>query len=752
MSKIFEYFGRSLKIAWKSVFGSFGQYFCFFAAIIIIQVLFGTISISNDNNSNVEYQLIDEEYDYHVSLKNLNYDQMRVIVDDPYATFKSDKIYSVDRLEEYKNFVANEDRFDIYLSFVKDNDFSLNRLNQKYIPDLERLKTHDYSTFISPLVTFDTNIRANTVTFIFITLILFVLCIFLLNSLYNIRLNQYKFQYGVYLTFGADFKMLFGTAFWELFVIQAVTFIPSMGISTFISYMIFRSSGTGFVFNGLSILKLFLFTLAVIVIAIWAPMKLLSRKDPMSLIVTEDNSNLVTSPRKSVSIFGEKFPTRYEAYSIWRFRKYALQLLTTAIVFCAVFIMGLYMANIYTTDLNYPRPQFTIDLGSSGYEYDEEFSDEIYSVEGVKAVEISDNTTEAINLASHVIVDHSDVLPLSGVIKYSGTDFKESGTWNLTNQFIYTFMPDEQIRILEGYSYSGDLNSINKPGYVVIGDSASNIKRYSYEVGDKIFVAKKTGQIRAIDSSREGNNLLEDQIRYFRFEYYEYTIGAVIYDIPCGSTPIYFNPSDYLEITGKIPSAKRLSVYVEADLNNEQIKNIESSLGEWAQYYGDVVITNNDAALARNISVEKHYNELYVMASILVLLISPLVWFFSQTLYYKKREKEFNILQAIGAVSREIRSIYIQGGLTMATLSLVFSIILSYLGSYILFFIYNVIVPNITHENVRYVFYMPWYAIVTSVVLSVACGFFSAYFPYKSYFKHRYSLQNGGAGSEFSGE
>ena len=88
----------------------------------------------------------------------------------------------------------------------------------------------------------------------------------------------------------------------------------------------------------------------------------------------------------------------------------------------------------------------------------------------------------------------------------------------------------------------------------------------------------------------------------------------------------------------------------------------------------------------------------------------------------------------------------------MATLSLVFSIILSYLGSYILFFIYNVIVPNITHENVRYVFYMPWYAIVTSVVLSVACGFFSAYFPYKSYFKHRYSLQNGGAGNEFSGE
>ena len=50
--------------------------------------------------------------------------------------------------------------------------------------------------------------------------------------------------------------------------------------------------------------------------------------------------------------------------------------------------------------------------------------------------------------------------------------------------------------------------------------------------------------------------------------------------------------------------------------------------------------------------------------------------------------------------------------------------------------------------GIRYTFYMPWYALVISVVMSVACGFFSAYIPYKSYFKNRYSLENGGSGTQ----
>ncbi len=235
MSKVFEYLGRNLKIAWKSVFHGFSQYLCFFIAMIIVQVLFGMVSVSNDNNSHVEPDLYSEEYDYHMAVTNLNFDQARFLVDDDLAAHKSERIYETVRVEEYTNLVANETRYDVYLMFTKDLESSLRKFDQKYVKELDALRTNEYSIFKSPLVTFNDSVRNNNFTFFVISAVLLVLCSFLLNSLYKIRLNQYKFQYGVYLTFGADFKMLFGIAFWEMFVILAVTFIPSMGISTLIS-------------------------------------------------------------------------------------------------------------------------------------------------------------------------------------------------------------------------------------------------------------------------------------------------------------------------------------------------------------------------------------------------------------------------------------------------------------------------------------------------------------------------------------
>ena len=90
--------------------------------------------------------------------------------------------------------------------------------------------------------------------------------------------------------------------------------------------------------------------------------------------------------------------------------------------------------------------------------------------------------------------------------------------------------------------------------------------------------------------------------------------------------------------------------------------------------------------------------------------------------------------------------IYLLGGIIIAVLSLIFSILLSYLAAYIVYYFVNVILPGINKETIRFQFYLPWYALVISAVVSVACGFFSTYIPYRSYFKHRFSLENGGSG------
>ena len=756
LEKFWEYLKHSIKVAWKSVFYNFKQYAWFFLAVLLVEILYGMVAVSTQNGNMAEYKRIKDEYEYHIVLKELNDDQARYVINYGSSQFKSDQFYETVNYEKYENAVTGQVLYDVFLKFNQGSaEKCLRRFENTYQKKLAKLgsKGSSYLKELSPLMRYSEIVRSNNTSFLLLSLLLLVLCVFLLTSLYRIRINHYKFEYGIYLTFGADFKMLFNTAFWELFVIFVVTFIPSVAISGVLSYLLYSNLSYGFSFTLGAVISMFIFTVLTIVAAVWGPMRMMSLKQPMSLIIAEDNSNLVSSPRSSVSIFGEKFPRKYEFYSLWRFRRYNIQVLTTAIVFCAMFIMGLNLSVVYKTNLYCPRPQYTASLSDTGYVYDEYMSEELYAIPGVRAVEASDNSVEALDVASHVLVKKSDVMPLRSTVAYDGKFFDEGGeNWVASNSFLYKAMSDEQLSLLEYYDYSGDLNCIHDDGYVIVADANSNLKAYRFEVGDKIQIAVKTGQYRPIESNESGNVLLRSQLRFFKFEYREYTVGAVIHNIPCKSTPIYLPTEDYESITGLAPDAKTIDIFAEDDLSSEELKTMFADIREWAHSYGSIVIADNDEALERHASEDRNYGKLFIIVSILILLISPLVWFFSQTLYYSKREKEFNILQALGAISSEIREICLQGGLTMAFLSLVVSIALSFIGSYILYLFVNVILPIFSGDSVRFSFYMPWYAIVISVVVSVACGFLSTYLPYRSYYKHRFSLQNGGAGEEYGAD
>ena len=749
MEALFEYLTRSVKIAVKSVFFNFKQYLCFFAALFIIQSFYGLMAVSYANNNDVEYQHVMAEYDYHMALRDLNEDQANYIFNDSGAVFKNDLIFKIVRYEENLNYMSAEKRFDFFLFFLKDKDVSEARFRENYIPDLKSLgkSGESFMIAVTPLLHFEENTAKNLVTFIFITLVLLAVSIFLLTALYNIRVNQYKFTYGVYMTFGADFKKLFGTAFWELFVISFVTLIPSVLFSTLAVYLIYLPSGFAFRFSWLVILGVLLFGTVVVLASVWMPMRLMSIRQPMTLIVTEDNSNLVTSPMRSINLLGKKFPTQYEFYSIWRFRKYSAQLLTTAIVFCALFICGLYLSEIYDTGLHYPRPQFTVNLTETEFTYDDEMSEELYAIDGITEVRAMNNSIEAIEIGSHMLTHVDNVMPFKNLVVYE-SERHPVEYQRVSNEVVYYGMTEEQLRTLEKYKYTGDLNCIyTTPGTVIIGDSISNIKTYKFEVGDTIQIGVKTGQIREVDSNLTGRNLLKAQIEYFKHEYYTFTVGAIIENIPSGSMPIFFNTDDYRIVSGgRRADATTLQIHVDQSLSGEDTARIEAELREWGRLYGETHISNTHRLSLDTIEADKHYTELYICIALLILCISPLVWFFSQTLYYFKREKEFNILQSLGASVKDIRQIYLQGGTVMAVLSLIVAIALSYLSSYGLFYVFNVIMPYFEKEYVRYEFYMPWYAILTSIVVSVGCGFFSTYLPFRSYIKSRYTLENGGAG------
>lgn len=763
LERLIEYFKRSLKIAWKSIFFNFKQYIFFFVAILIVQMFYGVMTISTDNNTLVERESVSDRYDYHLIVTNLNEDQANQVRTNAGAVFKDDIFFKVigEKTVEYKNF-AGDKRFDMYLELTGDSiSDSFAKFEEKYSGVdgvLTKMNEEGDSFYMykSPLMNVSSNILANKAAYYVISAVLLGLSIFLMMMLYNIRVNQYKFTYGVYMTYGADFKMLFNTAFWEMFVIMVLTFIPSVVLSTVFVYLMYMSSGFGFTFSAMVFLKVFAFSLIVVTVAVFFPMRIMAVRMPMTLIVTQDNSNLVSSPKKSVNIFKRKFPTFYETLSSWRFRKYSTSLLLTAIVFCAMFIMGLYLADIYKTDLEYNRPEYTLDLTNGDSDYSDDMSEELYAINGIKAVEASGNYVEASKAEagpSHILIPASDVKFLKGgLITYEGSGYKGGVSMKATNKALYNGVTEEQLKVIENlYEYKGTLTDVLKDGYVIIGDSLSNMKTFNYNVGDQIEVAipKKTSV--AIDSNISGNKLLREQIAKYTYEYKTFTIAAILTDIPSQNLPLYFNTADYKTVTGSDFSALKLNIYVDSSLTPDSIIDTDNEIRTWARKYDSVDLTSSNNLTTRYISYDKHRVELYISISIMLLIISPIMWFFSQTLYYLKRESEFNILQALGARVKDIRNIYIQGGLQMAGLSLVVSVILSFLGSYALFYVYNVVIPQFFTKAgtvaVRYTFYMPWYAILTSVLVSVACGFLSAYLPYKSYYKNRFTLENGGAGS-----
>ncbi len=797
------------------------------------------MAISATNNNTVAYEQIAEEYEYHYVIRDLTQGQYNYLKEyknpDYGITDEIRQAYViVDEIERF-NTGEQKNEYDVFIRFGKlDREtgeladaetvkkfydwFELN-----YVSKLESLEpSYSYRNFTTErtlLLDYENRVAANNSTFWVITVLLLVLSVFLLTSIYNIRMNQYKFTYGVYMTFGADFKMLFVTAFWEMFVIMLVMFIPAALVSTLVVFLIYLPSGFTFSFDAWVLLKLFIFGTVAVLASVFMPMRTTSMRNPMSLIITEDNSNLVTSPRKSFNLLGKSFPGHYEMYSLWRFRKYNVQLLTSAIIFCALFICGLYLANIYTTDLNYPRTQYTLTINpeNTGAAYDtalsssiqkinvgfrEEFKEELQKFDNDKdeakfsetfnaitAVEATGNatptdgdldfkqspTTEAKYISSFMLVNKKDIKPFaSGFFVYDTEDsyskYQGEGTYKVTNSAVYKAVDpnnrEDLIAFLSQYEIEGDINKIfestEEKQYVIIGDSISNISKFKFNEGDSIALSTYVGAVTAVDSNLTGRNLLRRQIKNFQYNYTTFEVCAVIKDIPSGSVPVYMLNSAYEKVTGRNATTTTLNIYTydakygEDDafqMNDNHITYIENSLREMIasdglSKIGSMVITDLNQLAENEIKEDEHYNELYIAISVLILCISPIIWFFSQILYYFKREKEFNIIQSMGANGSDIRKIYLIGGLSMAVLSLIVSIILSFLGSYLMFYAYNVIVPNFSGEYVRYTFYMPWYALAIAIVMSVGCGFFSAYLPYKSYFKNRYSLENGGGGKD----
>ena len=176
------------------------------------------------------------------------------------------------------------------------------------------------------------------------------------------------------------------------------------------------------------------------------------------------------------------------------------------------------------------------------------------------------------------------------------------------------------------------------------------------------------------------------------YEFEEYTVGAVIKDYPDteGYITVGVSYSKYEELTGKKAIPENITVYLDKDVTEEQYKEISKNIQVIKNSYGyDFSFVDCYGYFYRTVENQKRVFEFGILLSLLVLMISPIVWFYSQSLFYKKRSKEMYVLTAYGAGGRVLGRIHKTSAVVLSLISFVFTALLGILSSLFVFKLFN---------------------------------------------------------------
>ena len=735
MEQIKEYLSIHFKRGYKSVRYNYRQYLCFFVAVFVVQMFFWTLTFSTDTNTDNIRRVAEENYEYHIIVRNMNGQQYTIMNNEVYySQFESQRAYEDVKFETYTDMLGRVS----YTAYVQLAD--IKSAAQAFEKDFIRpmkVNANEFDVTYTPLYDYEYGsglVRDNTTQYWWLMALMTLLSILLLMALYNIRLNHYKFLYGVYMTCGADFRKLFNTAVWELLVVSLLTFLPSMITSIVVMVLAYRAVGVVFHFLLSAVLKVFCFNIIAVVASVWLPMKWMSIKTPMSLIVAQDNSNLVTSPRRSFSILGKSMPLHYETFTTWRFRTYFIKLIATATAFSALFLCGLYIRQMIQTNLNESITEFEL---STQEDIDDGTIDLIMDIDGVSYCYWNSNITIASLNSDHLLLTDQQA---SGAAGYT-VPSTENATYTIaTNQYQYTAFDKALIDMIieyDLYEIEGDPYSVlTQENTIIISDSLANTKMFDFKVGDKVMLATFAYRNGKIDAKKlNAQELLRQQILQFGFEYTEYTIGAVIHNSKAGSFLTFGVSNDVYEALSDTAAVRRnMTVQVDPQADLETIRTAYDEIRSLMSLYSGSKITQTNEHLQRKLLQMRNLPMLVLILSVLILVICPLIWFFSQILFYGKRRVELDMLASFGATDRELRGIHRVSGAYMSVFSIVISLILAYSASGLVFLFCNRLMSSLgMGTGTRYDFYISVPALISCILISMACAYLSSVLPFIMY-------------------
>jgi len=592
----------------------------------------------------------------------------------------------------------------------------------------------------------------NGISYFFLYIALLIVCALFLSELFTISINHYKFRYGIYMTFGAGFKKLYLTAVKEMGAISILTLLPSLAVSFSLCLLLYIPLGISLFVPFNIIFYVIIITLLIVLCSTYFPLKIMSLKLPSELLSAEDNSNLASSPRRSVDLSRKRFPIDYEFYSVLRFRKYFIRLTAIAVSFSTVFLCGLYISHTNKQNSEKDIHEFEISTDQYFTMSNEAFENMAYNLsdnETIKYFFWKDHTY-ATSLRLHALIKSEN----AARSKYAYTIQSDSHERNKLDEMGFSKTTDSFELVAYNqtlldtiidngiYKVEGDIYSIlNSDNTVIISEYISNILHFDFEVGDSIMIAvpgeKSADYNEHLIKTGKNKQALKEMIPKSDFTYKEYKIGAII-DYGGGDNHfiIGMNQNSYMSIcTEAMPDKtpaflKNIMVYVNDNATEEELDKLQLQLeNEFLDLGYTVKQTYN--INSHNLSKLQAKHGIILTVSFLIMFLSPVIWFCSQLKFSARRSKEIFILKALGATDKYILKLYAISGLLLAVLSAVMTLSMGYIADYIIYIVCTRLIPSMSSvSGVTVSFYMPPSALVICIVTSVICGFLSSILPF----------------------
>ena len=730
--ELLEKIKKFIKSSFKSVILNFKEFLGIYIAVIIVQLLLGIWTLSAFTNYYANDKLFEEHYAYDITITGPNYEITKL-----QNLFRNDINMEDSLITDFGNFGS--------AIGVSITDGSYGEFYDEYLKSMES----EISYTITPKYVYHSEIQNEIIlSSVLIGIVVFVIGILILSVMYSVRTNHYKFQYGIYMTFGADKKMLGRIAMNELLAINTIALIPSAIISYLLTLTVYASGGVEIIVTPLQVLIYVALSFIIVLITACASLGELFFKPPIVLITTADNSNFVSSPRRSFNIFAKKIPIHYEMITAWRFRKYIAGLVLGAITFSVVFVTGIYCANMLRTEIEAPNEEFVITYRHSTLVEDlrkKANYEAEYIIQELIGIEEVDKIMSEQSKSFNSRLDH---LLLKPGTETMGSNFtvpsldEVDGYNRATNNCRYVCIDElafalydslYDVEFLDGYDAESLLDDNNM---IIVSEGLYGAKSFDFKPGDTVVVADMIKAASDMPIESDPLKILRHRINNCDFKYKEYTVGAVIHDTEASESIIVgMNSDEFYSVTNEKRAVFEIRVFVDSDLDLRQISQVRDDVKDIMSIYSSWSTKTTDNAIFSIVDKRINLPDLLYLLSVLALLITPTIWIFSQIMFYKKREPEFRTLTYIGATLKEIAGIHAVSGIIILIVSFVANFLLSRLLCYGIYRIFTAVLPRlgILGMNVSFDSFVPVSTVLLYAGVSALCGLISSLIPFVLY-------------------